>query len=63
MSNVIPFPATGTPENMQRCIKPAVSLEAAVAVGRYLSLRQGPAETPGQFVARVVRAYKMEGGE
>lgn len=62
MSNVIPFSdRLRAPEYSNR--NNSVDLEAAVAVGRYLSLRQGPAETPGQFVARIVRAYKAEGGK
>lgn len=62
MSNVVPIRATGATKNMHICIPP-IDLEAAVAVSRYVSLRQGPVETPSQFVTRIVRAYKAEGGK
>lgn len=40
-----------------------INLEAAARVAEYVHLRPGPAETATQFVTRIVRAYKGEGGE
>jgi len=61
MSNVIAFPA---PADIRKgIIQPPVSLEAVKAVASTIMLRPGPTETPAMFVTRIVRQYKLEGGE
>jgi len=66
MNNVIAFPV---PADIRKGIflgnvpRPPVSLEAAKAVASSVSLRPGPTETPAMFVTRIVRQYKLEGGE
>lgn len=59
MSNIIDFCA----RKRHGGALPAITLEAAAAVARSVHLKPGPAETPTQFVTRIVRAYKGEGGE
>lgn len=63
MNNVIAFPA---PSDIRKGIitpPPAVSLEAIKAVADSVCLRPGPTETAAMFVTRIVRQYKLEGGE
>lgn len=51
MHNVIPFP-TNKRFRLNR--------DAAAKVGAYVCLRPAPAETPAEFVARIVTQYHAE---
>jgi len=58
MSNVINFPI---PQNMPFRLKPTVDMEPVCAVARTVYRR--PQESDVEFVTRIVRAYKQEGGK
>ena len=58
MGIVLPF---RTPADMR--IRIPIDTDAAINASRRMCLRPGPAESPGDFVARIVRAYKEEGGK